>query len=291
MLKKISAGVGAAALAGALWLACSDSTGPSDDEDVRELVNGRYAAYFNDDEAYGGGRPPGGDGSLPGLGRDEEATLPVHWWRTVTYAKRTVYVTVEAPYVQADVMVKDDIRGLMYIDRSPNKILDPGTKPFAVERTRYGRFERASSDDPWELKAISPASYSVQEQGRQTITVTSVRVVTGAGYDRTFEDTAELIPLDELPKVWLGETVTVTVKTKNTSGEGWVPKSFCFLHHDWNRYYMFPGEKQTFEGEYRITATSGVRHGGVSAIDAGTLQNETEDDYNADGWSLPFEVE
>jgi len=33
-----------------------------------------------------------------------------------------------------------------------------------------------------------------------------------------------------------------------------------------------------------------VRHGGASAIDAGTLQNEAEDDYNADSWSLPFIV-
>ena len=47
---------------------------------------------------------------------------------------------------------------------------------------------------------------------------------------------------------------------------------------------------RTFTGEYNVTAEPGVRHGGVSAIDAGTLQNETEDDYNADGWSLPFEV-
>ncbi len=281
MAKKFLVGVGAAAFLALIFFACSSSTGPSDEEDVRDLVDGKYAAYFDDRDAYGGGKPGGGDG---------EATLPVNWWRTVTYAKRTVYVTLEAPYTVADVVVRDDIRGLMYIDRSPNKILDPGTKPLAVYRTRHARFERASSDDPWELEAISPASYSVQEEGRQTVTITSVRVVTGAGYDRTFEDTAELIPLDELPQVNLGETITVTVKATNTSAEGWVPKSFCFLHHDWKRYDMSEESGDVFKGEYRITAQPGVRHGGASAIDAGTLQNETADDYNADGWSLPFVV-
>jgi hypothetical protein len=289
MAKKFLIGAAAATLAGAFLFACSSSTGPSDEENLRDLVDGRYAAYFNDGAAYGG-KPPGGDGSPPARGRDAEATLPIHWWRTVTYAKRTVYVTLEAPYTQAQVVVKDDIRGLMYIDRSDNKTLDPGSKPFEVVRTRHATFVRASTGDPWELTAISPAVYSVKEQGRQTITITSVRVVTAGGYDRTFEDMEEQIPLGKLPKVNLGETVTVTVKAKNASREGWVPESFCFLHHDWQRHDMTERSDDVFKGEYRITAEPGVRHGGASAIDAGTLQNEAEDDYNADGWSLPFIV-
>lgn len=292
MPKRTTAGVGAAALVLLGLLACSSATGPSDDEEnVRTLINDKYKAYFDDSSAHGGGKP-GGDGLAPGpVGRDAEATLPVFWWRSLTYAKRTVYITVEAPYTTAGVIVEDELKGIMYVDRSDNKILDPGSKPFEVVRTRHATFERATTDDPWELTAISPAVYAVAEAGRRTVTINSVRIVTAGGYDRTFTDFEEQVPLEELPRVAHDEKVSVTVKAKNTSNEGWVPRSFGFLHHDWQRHNMADKGNQTYEGEYNITAEPGVRHGGVSVIDAGTLQNEAEDDYNADGWSLPFEVE
>lgn len=292
MAKRLIIGACAAALVCFSGLGCQSSTEPGagDEEQVRNLINDKYKAYFDDSSANGGGKPKDDFPGEPVFSMDGEATLPVSWYRSLTYAKRTYWVKIEAPYTTAEVIVEDDLQGLMYIDRSDNKIFDPGNKPFAITRKRYATFERETTDHPWELTAISPASYTVQEEGRQTVTITSVRVVTGGGYDRTFTDMAEPIPLTELPQVEYGEKVTVTVKAKNTSGAGWVPKTFCFLHHDWKRHYMLPGEKQTFEGEYGITAEPGVRHGGVSAIDAGTLQDETEDNYNADGWSLPFEV-
>jgi hypothetical protein len=290
MAKSITACAAALVLLG--LLACSSATGPSDDEEnVRNLINDKYKAYFDDGSAYGGGKP-GGDGLVPGGGsRDAEATLPVFWWRSLTYAQRTIYVTIEAPYTTAGVIVEDELKGVMYVDRTDNKILDPGSKPFHVMRTRHATFERATTDEPWELTAISPAVYAVAEEGRQTVTITGVRVVTENGYDRTFEDMEEKIPLGELPRVSHGEKISVTVKAENTSNEGWVPRSFGFLHHDWRRYDMADKGNRTYEGEYNITAEPGVRHNGVSVIDAGTLQNEAEDDYNADGWSLPFEVE
>jgi len=221
---------------------------------------------------------------------DAEATLPIAWYRTVTYGKRTFWIKIEAPYTKADVRVEDALEGLMYIDRSDNKIFDPGSKPFAITRTRYATFERETTDYPWELTAISPAVYSLQDAGKQTVTITSVRVVTASGYDRTFTDMTQPIPLTELPKVKYHETVTVTVRVENDSPGRWVPKSFCFLHHDWQRWNMTNQGNRGFTGEYNITAEPGVCHGGVSAIDAGTLQNENADDYNADGWSFPFEV-
>jgi hypothetical protein len=291
MARKDTVGVGVAALVLLGFLACSTATGPSDDEDVRNLINDKYKAYFDDGSAYGGGKPGGEDLAAGPANRDAEATLPIFWWRSLTYAKRTVYVTVEAPYTTAGVIVEDDLKGIMYVDRSDNKILDPGSKPFAVVRTRHATFERATTDEPWELTAISPAVYAVAEQGRQTVTITSVRLVTAGGYDRTFTDMEEQLPLAELPRVAHGEKVSVTVKAGNASSEAWVPKSFGFLHHEWQRFNMADKGNRTYEGAYNITAEPGIRHGGVSVIDAGTLQNEAEDDYNADGWSLPFEVE
>ena len=291
MANRIWSGAGAAALVVLAALSCSSSTGPSDDEgDVRNLVNDKYKAYFDDGSAYGGGKP-GGDGLAGGLlARDAEATLPLAWWRTLTYAQRTIYITLEAPYTTAGVIVEDELHGLMYIDRSDNKVLDPGTKPFEVMRKRHATFERPSTDEPWELTAISPAVYSVKEEGRQTVTVISVRLMTAGGYDRTFTDMEAPIPLAELPRVAEDEEISFVVKANNTSGEGWVPKSFGFLHHDWQRYNMADKGNQTYEGDFAVTAQPGIRHSGVSVLDAGTLQNETEDDYNADGWSLPLEV-
>ena len=176
MAKSITVGAAALVLLG--LLACSSTTGPSDDEEnVRNLINDKYKAYFDDSSAYGGGKP-GGDGLVPGGGnRDAAATLPIHWWRSLTYAKRTIYITVEAPFTTAGVIVEDELQGIMYVDRTDNKILDPGSKPFHVTRTRHATFERATTDEPWELTAISPAVYAVADEGRQTVTITSVRVV------------------------------------------------------------------------------------------------------------------
>ncbi|UCH78941.1 MAG: hypothetical protein JSU81_03040 [Candidatus Coatesbacteria bacterium] len=293
MARRAIIGACVAALAGVFWLGCQSSTepGPGDEEKVRNLIDNEYKAYFDDSSANGGRKPEGGDFlSELVLSMDGKATLPIAWYRALTFAKRTYWIKIEAPFTTAEVIVEDDLQGLMYIDRSDNKIFDPGSKPFAVTRKRYATFERETTDHPWELTAISPAVYSVQGAGRQTVTITSVRLVTENGYDRTFTDMAEPIPLTELPQVKYGEKITVTVEAENTSGAGWAPKTFCFLHHDWHRWNMNREGSRTFTGEYSITAEPGVRHGGVSAIDAGTLQNETKDDYNADGWSLPFEV-
>jgi len=289
MVRRIILAGGAAALAAAFLLSCTTATGPNDDDNIRGLVGGTYAAYFNDGQVLGGGSG-GGNLLVPGLELDGQATLPISWWRVPTYWKRTIYITLEAPFTKADVIVKDDIRGTMYIDRSDNHTYDPGSKPFELWRTRYATFERDSTDTPWALTAISPAAYKMQDEGSQTVSTTSVRIVTAGGYDRTFTDGTELIPLDEHPTVTKGEKITVTVNAHNTSKAGWTPVSFAFLHHDWQRYNTNDQGNETYKGEYNITAEPGVRHNGVSVIDAGTLQNENDDDYDADGWSLPFRV-
>lgn len=279
------------AAAAALFLGCENAAGPDDDETLGDLINGEYAAYFNDGQTMGGGNPGGGAAARAagGEGRDGAATLPIAWWRTITYFHRALTIGVEAPYTKADVMVKDDVRGTMYVDRTNDYTLNPGSKPFAVWRVRYATFERATVDDPWELTAISPARYTLQEEGNQTVAITEVRV-RAAGYDRTFKDPAELIPLAELPAFDVGETVTVTAKAHNASTAGWDPVSFGFMHHDWTRDDMSDQGGETYQREYTVGTKVGVHHGGVDVLDAGTLQNESQDDYNGDAWGIPYHV-
>lgn len=284
--------IAATVLAGAAaWLSCGENQVPSDEENIGSLINGKYAAYFNDGQTMGGGNPGGRILAGPGGFGDGAATLPVWWWRTITYGKRSLTISLEAPFTKADVTVRDEIRGTMYVDRTNDNILNPGSKPFAVLRTRYATFERADADSPWELTAISIAEYRLQEDEKRTVTIDEVRVVGENGFDKTYRDPTELHPLSELPTFEIGEKVTVTAKAHNTSTEGWEPVSFGFMHHDWTRDNMSDLGNETYKREYTVGTKVGVHHGGVDILDAGTLQNENEDDYNGHAWGLPYHVQ
>ena len=268
------------------FLTCQGTTEPSDQESIEGLINGEYAAYFNDGETMGGGGEEGGAG--PGDGGT--ATLPVGWYRALTYFQRHVTVAVTSPYTKADVYVKDDVRGTMYIDRSQNGAWDPGSKPFAVWRERYATFERANADSPWYLSAIGIANYNCQDPAKQTVNLTSVRVVSSDGFDKTYADPKTPIPLDELPDFGAGVSLTVTAVASNVSTAGWTPVSFGFMHHDLVRENMTDKGNQTYEKSYTVGTRVGVHHGGVDILDAGTLQNQTEDDYNGNAWGLPYHI-
>lgn len=277
--------------AGLALLSCGGASEPSDEDTIGGKIDGEYAAYFNDNTTMAGGGGGGGLSlTLPG-GRDAEATLPVAWWRELDYYKRTVSVTVSAPYTVADVYVKDDIKGDLRVDRSNDHILNPGSKPIAVWRERYATFERTDTDSPWALTAISPARYSLQVNGRQTVTITSLQVRSDAGFNKTYSDWTKVIPLAELPHFKTGEKVTVTVKAHNTSSAGWEPASFGFLHHHvYTRDLMADEGEETYVKEYTIGDDGGVHHAGMDILDAGTLQNENGDDYNGEAWGLPYVI-
>jgi hypothetical protein len=280
------------ALAALALFSCNSASEPSDEENLRAKIDGEYAAYFNDGTTMSGGNNGGGFDLGTGGGRDATATLPVAWWRELDYSKRTISVTVSAPYTQADVFVKDDIKGDLRVDRSNDRVLNPGSKAIAVYRERYATFERPDTDSPWILTAISPARYSLQVNGRQTVVVTSLRVQSDGGFDRTYNNWKELIPLAELPHFETGEKVTVTAKAHNTSSSGWTPVSFAFLHHPvYVRDNMTDQGNEAYVKEYTIGDDTGVHHAGVDVMDAGTLQNENADDYNGAAWGLPYIIE
>ena len=275
--------IAAMAFAFGLTMSCTNTTTPNE-PDLGGKVTGKYAAYFYDSESFTGGQGNGGKrGFAPGP--EDTATLPVWWWRTIdNYTSTTTITNYDGEY--AEVSVEWDIDGTMYIDRTDDQQLNPDHKPLAM--TAYVRGEFILVGDEWVLDRISPLNYETTGN-EQTVGIVSVRVK-GDTFDRTYTDPEEMLRLEDLPLFQEGEHVTVTATTTNSSDEDWEPPSFAFIHHDRVR------DNTTYEGdgvftkEYIIGASEGVHHGAADIIPAGTLQNETTDDYNSNVWAIPYHV-
>ncbi|MCP4231543.1 MAG: hypothetical protein GY771_15540 [bacterium] len=271
------------AAAFALSLSCTDTTTPGE-PDLGGDVTGTYADYFYDTEAFTGGQNNNGkDGFVPGP--EDTATLPIWWWRTIDDYTCTTTIT-NYNGEKAEVSVEWDINGTMYIDRSDDNQLNPGTKPLAMVAFVRGEFILVG--DEWVLDRISPLNYKTTGN-EQTVDIVSVRVQSN-NFDRTYTDPEEMLKLEDLPLFQEGDEVTVTVTTTNSSDEDWEPPSFAFIHHDKRRNNTTYEGDGVFVKKYIIRSSEGVHHGAADIIHAGTLQNETTDDYNSSVWAIPYHV-
>ncbi len=266
-----------------LTLSCSTSTGSNDDSDIGGKVTGTYGAYFYDSESFTGGSR-GGVYVLP-PDSEADATLPEHWWRTIDEYASTITIT-DYNGERAEVTVQWDIEGTMYIDRDFDQQVNPHTKPLSMSAYVKGEFIYDGED--WVLNRISPINY-VTTGNDQTVEIVSVRVQSN-NFDRTYTDPDEMLDLEDLPLFQEGDEVTVTITSTNSSTEEWDPPTFGFVHHDRMRDNATYEGEGVFVKEYVIGANEGVHHGAADIIDAGTLQNETNDDYNSHVWSIPYHV-
>jgi len=264
-------------------LSCSTTTGTDDEPDLGGEVTGNYAAYFYDAESFTGGT--GVNAYIPPPGSEADATLPEFWWRTIdnyTYTSTVKNYNGE----RAELEVVWNIDGTMYIDRTYDSQVNPHTKPLAM--IAYVRGEFVFDGGEWVLDKISPINYETTGN-EQTVEIVSVRVQSD-NFDRTYTDPDEMLELEDLPLFQEGDEVTVTVTTTNSSTEEWEPPTFGFIHHDEERDDTTYQGDGVFVKEYTIGANEGVHHGAADIIHAGTLQNETTDDYNSHVWSIPYHV-
>jgi hypothetical protein len=269
------------ALTSGFVTSCTDTTTPGE-PDLGGEVTGTYADYFYDSESFTGG---GTKGYAPPPGPDADATLPEFWWRTID---NYTYTTTITNYngEKAVVTVEWDIDGTMYVDRDFDYQVNPETKPFSMLADVRGEFVLQGND--WVLTKISPINY-VTTGNEQTVEIISVRVQ-GETFDRTYTDPDEMLELGDLPLFQEGEEVTITVTTTNSSEDDWEPPTFAFIHHDRMRDNMEYQGDGVFTIDYTIGSSEGVHHGAADIIHAGTLQNETEDDYNSHVWSIPYHI-
>jgi len=286
-----------------------------------------FDATFTDDEGELLGEATTASAVTGGLqvaatdSSDMGATSPVHWGRLRRPHDqppvRTVEFTLGPDGGRALVKVNVKFDGWFFVDRTDDGIRNPGKKPLQDQVTRYALFKKiwfcpdtTSTDSVygWRLLAVSPSEFTMIDPAKQTVDITSV-TFTGERSHVTITDPSALLSLRRtdppLPHFRAGEEVKVEAAVTNTD-TGFDPSTFVYLHvpisdricpgpRERIRVRMWDngrgGDAVAGDGVYTTIWTvrdRGLHHAAVDVINARTLQNETEDDYNSTTWGIPY---
>lgn len=267
---------------GVFLFSCNQNKASDDRAEIEALINGTYAALFSGGDIAGEDEPGGNSPN----GIEATATQPQHWWRTVSSWNRVITTDFPSDGV-ADVTVEDTVNGILYVDRSFDGQLNPGQRTWVNRHVKYATFEKTGEN--WLLTGISMGEWKMNDPGVQYVNVVSIQIE-GPGFDRTYTDPSEVIPLTELPHFDVTSIVDVTMVTTNSSSSSYTPKTFGYLHHPiWIREPMEESPTNTFSHSFTVIGTDWRLLAG-DAMDSATLQTENGSDYNWNGWVLPFKV-
>jgi hypothetical protein len=250
------------------------------------------------------------------------ATSPIHWGRRRVPSDRPPTLSIEfvQPPDSGRALVRITVRfdGWLFVDRTDDGLRNPGKKPLRDQATRLAMFRKvwfhadsASADSfyGWRLVALSPAEFTLTQRSRQTVTIHSVTLMSPRG-KTTVTDPAALFGMRDgvnpLPAFRFGETVKVEARVTN-SDTGYRPSEFVYLHVPINQR-LSPGpfdrvrmrmsddgtngDASAGDGVYTAqwsVQDVGRHHLAVDVLNARSLQNETEDDYNSTTWGILYE--
>src|SRR5207244_12983605 len=111
-------------------------------------------------------------------------------------------------------------------------LFQPTPKPPADRMTQHAVLVRdAAQARGWRVIALSPQDWSVVDPSRQTVTVTDVKIYRNDTLLVEVTDPAALLDVtSRIPRFRLDDTVKVAAVVTNTTGSGFRPASFVFLH-------------------------------------------------------------
>jgi hypothetical protein len=270
-------------LCGLFLFSCNQNTASDDRAEIEALIDGPYAALFGGGDMTGSDEP--GSSNSPNR-PNATATQPQHWWRTVSNWNRVITIDFPTDGV-ADVMVEDTVEGILYVDRSFDGQLNPGQRTWVGRHQKYAIFDKIGEN--WLLTGISMGNWKMDNPGIQYVDIVSMRIE-GSGFDHTYTNPAEVIPITDLPQFAANSSVDITVVTTNSSTSTYSPKTFGYLHHPiLVREPMEESPINTFNHSFTVMGTNWRLLAG-DAVDSATFQTESGADYNWNGWVLPFKV-
>jgi len=214
---------------------------------------------------------------------------------------RQITVTVTGDTARVEAVVTFD--GVFVLDRTFDSVVNPTQKPLQEQAVQYATLVRRPVDDAtgraWRLVALSPREWRMTDPDRRTVTIT--RVVVRVNSETTIDatDPAALFDVDNrIPRLQLGDSVTVLAEVGNTTGTGNEPPTFVFLHvyhhgptaRGWVRIPMRQRDDGVFVRHW-IVRFPGRERIVVDAIDSQTFNTDSEDDYRANGWGIPYRIE
>jgi len=312
----LSRDLAAVLLVGAIGLtACSDSLGPGNasDEDREEILtlldeSGFFADDYGLDGANDGAAQASESMALVAGAEAAEIVLPRIWGRRRGFpVRRVITVDVDTETGLATVSKEISFEGRFLLDITDDEQVNPTEKPLEETLVQYALFRRMPVEQAdekgrrWRLIDISPAQWMMTELEKRTVNITTVQVWVNDELQLEITDPSELLDVEgKIPHMVRGDNVLVRAWVENSVDNGNEPATFVFLHlfhaslsvTGWWRIPMelVSGDDGEYYEKAWVARRAGRERIAVDAIDAQTFTTETEDDYRASIWGVPYRV-
>src|SRR5438445_5613606 len=151
----------------------------------------------------------------------------------------------------------------------------------------------------WRAVELSPQNWTVVAASRQTGTGTDVKVSRNDTLLIEVTDPSALFDVaNRFPRFHLDDTVKVVAAVTNTTGSGFTPASFVFLHvrhadrlgTSWRRIPMTDNGDGTYQRTW-IARRTGIDRFVVDVLDSATLLLGTGDNYRTNEVGIPYRIE
>lgn len=235
-------------------------------------------------------------------GEGKDTASPEHWWRDLTSEGALEFVLENDPAAGVcTVTVYRNLDAELNIDVTHDGVLNPGTKPISDICCRRVILEKTGGDaDPhggWELTHITPAQFSLNSEVVQEVFVQAMRVYSGDQLLWECESPDEFYSVaDGLPVLEPGSLVRVEAQVLHTNPV-YTPPFFLYVHgpcpvlprHRMNDEGLW-GDRVAGDGvfsyEWYVEASSDHWFVAVDIIDADTMADQDEDDYDSGAWGI-----
>lgn len=262
----------------------------SDSENIQNLLGSNNYVSMTALEGQG---ESGGDG---------KGDFPEHWWREVSGEGSMEFIMENDPSTGiCTVTVIRNLEADFNIDLTHDGIVNPGIKPINDIRTRRLIVERTGNDTAphggWVLTHITPAEFSLNSGLTQEVFIQSMKIYTGdeLTWECDSQDTFYSIQ-DGLPVLEPGTLVRLEVEVLHTNPQ-YTPAYYVYAHGPcpiWPRHWMNDdglwGDRTADDGiysyEWYIEGSSEHWFMAADIIDADTMLDEVEDDYDSGAWGI-----
>ena len=248
------------------------------------------------------------EGQDDGLdGKDSTGVdLPEIWWRELTNEGDFQIVIAGTPEAGiCTVTVTHNLYANFYIDVVHDLVIDPGMKTIEALRLRRVIVERtgnpsATPHGGWTIQSITPAEFSLLNSADQEVFIESMKLYRGAELLLDCTSPDQFFDIEDLPELSEGELVKLEVTVLHTNPQ-YEPPYFVFVHGPcptWPRHLMYDdgnfGDATAGDGiytyEWYVEDSFIYYHKwriAADIIDADTMADQVEEDYDSGAWCIP----
>jgi hypothetical protein len=246
-------------------------------------------------------------GPLDGRGETggKDVGLPEAWWRELTgEGMLTVFLENDPATGICTVTVSRNLDAIFNIDVIHDGNIEPGTKTIADFRYRRVVVQNTGETGPhggWELVALTPATYGLRDEASQEVFISSMRLYRDDELIWECNDPDRFYLVDgEIPYISEGDFLRFEAEAVHLNPQ-YQPEFFVFVHGPcptWPRHLMYDNglygdlvaDDGVFTYEWYAEDTQYNDMWGIAAdvIDAETMNDSEEEDYDSGAWGMPL---